>query len=146
MNHAEVIRDAQAFLGPEIVSPHYENFFHSRRWGLSFLAGFGVLQLLANSRDIQHFAVSATAPYLFWTFTFYFFLETKYSLLKPLLFRFHNEIIDHETSLLMADWNDSMREFLQKRMDEAKEQLEYYNVHQDYYSIKSESINRVVYF
>lgn len=136
-------RDAVEFLGPEIVSPHYESFFHSRKWGLSFIAGFGVLQIVANSKDLPHFAASVMPAYLFWSLTFYFFLEAKSSLIKPLLFQFHTQICEHEKMMVLSYWNDNMREFLQRRISQAKEQIDYYNVHEDYYSIKAESINRV---
>ena len=109
------------------------------------MAGFGALQIIANSKDLPHFAASMMPPYMFWSLTFYFFLEAKSSLIKPLLFQFHSQICEHEKMMVLSYWNDNMREFLQKRINQAKEQLDYYNVHEDYYSIKAESINRVLF-
>jgi hypothetical protein len=129
-------------VGPEMVSPHYENFAMSRKWALTLWGGLAALMYVANHRDFHHFAASNYITYFFWIFTFYFFLEGRKSLIKPLLFRFHTLICSHELNLCLNYWNDNMRDFLNKRLDQAKEQIEYYNVHEDYHSMKAESINR----
>lgn len=129
-------------VGPQTVSPHYENFAMSRKWALTFWGGMGALTAFANLKDFHHFAATAIMPFFLYIWLFYWFLEGRKSIIKPLLFRFHTMINDHEMKLSMAYWNDSMREFLLARMDAAKEQIDYFSVHQDYHSIKAESINR----
>lgn len=138
----EMSRDILSAVGPELVSPHYENFSMSRKWALFFWTGIFGISYVANRPDIHHMAASAIIPFVFWTSAFYFFLEGRKSTIKPFLYRFHCNIVQHEINLMMTHWNDNMREYLNEKLDQAREQIEYYSVHEDYHAIKAESVNR----
>lgn len=135
-------RGMQEWLGPEIVSPHYENFAMSRKWAIGFWASMISLTIVLDTPDFHLLASNLFIPVAFWIITMYFFLEGRKSLMKPLLFTFHEDIISHEYKLMDSYWNDNMREFLNERISKAREQIEYYDIHEDYYKVKSESINR----
>jgi hypothetical protein len=62
-------------LGPEQVSPHYENFLFSRRWAISI---FGVLFGMSYGSTMMDFGwiMSSTfIPFIFYAILYYFFLE-----------------------------------------------------------------------
>ena len=72
----EIERD---LMGPEQVSPHYENFGLARRYALFFWGGFITLRFIASSEDFFLYAKSSVGA---WTFIFdylYFFVEAKKS-------------------------------------------------------------------
>lgn len=135
-------RILQEAVGPEIVSPHYENFLMSRKWAIFTVVGVVTLGFFATHRDFHHFAASQFIPFWSWICFFYFFLEGRKSILKPLHGRFHSLIVDHEVKLFYSYWTENMRQQILSRINVAKEQIEYFSVHDDYHSVKAESINR----
>jgi len=138
----ETLRAMGDLVGPEMISPHYENFAMSRKWAITYWVGYFAILQFAQDKDFHHFAASLWVPFNFWLITWYFWLEGRKSMLKPFSHRFHMQIVDHETKLMLSYWNDGMREYLNSKLDKAREQIEYYSVHEDYHSIKAESINR----
>jgi len=60
---AELFHD---FIGPEQVSPHYENFMVSRKYLLIFWAGFFVINMGAATIDLNWMMKSSLIPWIFW--------------------------------------------------------------------------------
>lgn len=98
------------FVGPEQVSPHYENFTMSRKWAIGTVAGTLGINMLGGIVDLHWIFVSALMPFFYWMATSYWFLEGKKSLMVPLLVRFYSKIAFHEMELVKTYWVDNMRE------------------------------------
>jgi len=130
------------FVGPEQVSPHYENFVMSRKWALFLSGGFVTLNVLGNVVDLHWIMASAVIPFFYWMMTSYWTIEGRSSLVMPLLNRFYYKLAEYEMELLKTYWVDNAREQVRANMAEATEQMDYYQVHTSYDSIKAESINR----
>lgn len=131
------------FVGPEQVSPHYENFAMSRKWAIFMSGGFIGLNVLGSVVDLHWIMASAIIPFFYWMFTSYWTLEGRSSLVMPLLNRFYFKLAKYEMSLLQTYWVDNTREKIRANLAEAREQMDFYQVHSSYDEIKSESINRV---
>lgn len=101
------------------------------------------LSTLGQVVDLHWIAASAVLPFFYWTFTSYWFLEGKKSWALPLLNRFYYQLAEHEKSLLLTYWVDNMREQVRENMQQARSQMDFYQVHSSYDEIKAESINRV---
>ena len=61
----------------------------------------------------------------------------------PLLNRFYYRLAQYEIGLLQTYWVDNTREVIRANQAEAREQMDFYQVHSSYDEIKAESINRV---
>jgi hypothetical protein len=72
-------------VGPEQVSPHYENFLVARKYLLFTYAGLFTLLFVAGTTDISWFARSSIIPFVFYIQIMYFYLEGRKSVFKPLL-------------------------------------------------------------
>ncbi len=72
----EVERD---LIGPEQVSPHYENFGMARKYALLFWGGFITLRIISGSEDFFLYAKSSLGAWLFIFSYLYFFVEGKKS-------------------------------------------------------------------
>ena len=138
----DVQRSWAEFVGPEMVSAHYENFAMSRKYAIAMWGGLAAMTYFSTHRDFHMFAAGLFVPYFFWFGVFYFALEAKKSLIKPFQTTFYSRIAQHEFCTMLSYFNDHMRVFVQDRLAEANEQIDYYSVHTDYHSIKAESINR----
>jgi len=141
-NVLTALRSFNHSVGPEMVSAHYENFAMSRKYALTLWGGLFVLSYVATHQDVGHLATSLMIPYMFWFGLFYFALEAKKSLIKPFQTEFYIRVANQELTSMLSYWNDNMREAILQKQVTAQEQIDYYTVHTDYHSIKSESINR----
>ena len=72
----EVERD---LIGPEQVSPHYENFGMARRYALFFWGGFITLRVISGHEDFFLYAQSSSYAWVFIFSYLYFFVEAKKS-------------------------------------------------------------------
>ena len=70
------------FVGPEMVSPHYENFLVARKYLLMNIFGFILISAAAETIDLSWIAKSSLLPFYFWAIYTYFFLEGRKSLFK----------------------------------------------------------------
>lgn len=84
------------FVGPEMVSPHYENFLVARKYLLLTFGGLVVIGTAAETTDLNWIARSSFLPFLFWMQIMYFYLEGRKSWFKPLLVRFYRRVAMNE--------------------------------------------------
>jgi len=132
---------ASDFVGPEMVSPHYENFAMSRKYAIIFFGGVITLMIGISTTDISWFAKSSFIPFVFWMQLHYIFLEGRKSFFKPLLVRFYRRVAAVDMYNFDLFYHENMEVSVREQMRTAKEQLEYMQIHQDFNDIKSESIN-----
>ena len=62
-------------VGPEQVSPHYENFLMSRKFAVGIWATIFASSILANTRDFSWLVQSSFIPFCFFASTLYYFFE-----------------------------------------------------------------------
>ena len=67
-------------VGPEQVSPHYENFLMSRKFAVGIWATVFAGSILSNTRDFSWIVQSSFIPFVFFASTLYFFYEGRKSL------------------------------------------------------------------
>jgi hypothetical protein len=90
---SEVFHD---LVGPEMVSPHYENFLVARKYLLLTYAGLFLIGLCIGTTDLNWIARSSFLPFLFWMQIMWFYLEGRKSWMKPLLARFYRRVAMNE--------------------------------------------------
>ncbi len=129
-------------IGPEQVSPHYENFLHSRKWAIGMWATFFGISLGATFADFGWVMRSTMVPFIFYSVHLYFFLEGRSSMFLPFLGRFYGYVKDNEIKEIEEAGPDAGYELAKQNIEKAKEQLEYLQIHQDFQNIKFESVNR----
>jgi len=81
-------------------------------------------------------------PFVFWTTTFYWILEGRKHIVKPLFNRWYRNLAFHDIRNFEAYYSDTTRISIKKRINEAKEQMDYYLLHKSFNAVKAESINR----
>lgn len=135
---AELFHDA---VGPEQVSPHYENFLVSRKFAMGWLGGAFALGIGASTVDLHWIAKSSFLPFMFWMQMMYFYLEGRKSFFKPLLVRFYRRVASNEIYNFEVYYHENIEVRIRELLRVAKHQLEYYEVHQNFQEIKAESIN-----
>lgn len=131
-------------MGPDQVSPHYENFTFSRKMGL-FALGLGFTQLIFTGQgNIQHALHAAIHPFVIFGFVWFFHLEMKKSTFAPLLMKFYQQVGAHEVMSLVR--NEAENYYYKWRSLEsiAREQLEYLDLHKEFQYIKSEAVERLL--
>jgi hypothetical protein len=124
-------------MGPEMVSPHYENFLMSRKHAVAFWAGIGLISAVMTMQDLAWMMRSCLIPWLSWGFTMYFFVEGRKSMIKPLLVRFYRQIAFHEVTNLEDHYKENTEAEIREQMARAKSQLEYRMVHDDFGAAKN---------
>lgn len=67
-------------VGPEQVSPHYENFLMSRKFAVGIWGTIFASSILANTRDFAWLVQSSFIPFVFFASTLYFFYEGRKSM------------------------------------------------------------------
>jgi len=67
-------------VGPEQVSPHYENFLMSRKFAVGIWATVFTGSIIANTRDFSWIIQSSFMPFVFFASTLYFFYEGRKAL------------------------------------------------------------------
>ena len=67
-------------VGPEQVSPHYENFLMSRKFAVGIWTTIFASSLLANTRDFSWLIQTSFIPFVFFASTLYFFYEGRKSM------------------------------------------------------------------
>ena len=132
-------------IGSEQVSPHYENFGMARQEALIFWAGLFILRYISITPDFHFFANAASTG---WIFTFgylYFWTEGKRSFAMPILNRFYRKISSMEMDNLETYYSENVEGKVRELMNIAKSQIEYKLVHNDYLSIRNDTILNVSY-
>lgn len=135
---AELFHD---FVGPELVSPHYENFLTSRKYLMAFWAGLLAINFGVATVDLQWIAKSSYIPFIFWFQIMYFYIEAKKSYFKPLLVRFYRRASANEVFNFEVYYHENIETKLQEMMRIAKGQLDYWDLHSSYRDVKTNSIN-----
>lgn len=130
------------FVGPEQVSPHYESFLASRKWAIGFWATCFGLSYVSTTLDFHWVAKSCIVPFVFYGTTFYWVLEGRKHIIKPLFNRWYRLLALHDMKNIGSYWKDQMRINVGQNMHHAREQMDYYLLHRNYNTIKAESINR----
>lgn len=82
MKNSEFLFD---LVGPEQVSPHYENFMVSRKYAISFVTTMGVLSFAVGTYDLHWVLKSCYMPIITWVACLYIVIEGRKSWFKPLL-------------------------------------------------------------
>lgn len=67
-------------VGPEQVSPHYENFLMSRKFAVGIWTTVFASSILANTRDFSWLIQTSFIPFVFFASTLYFFYEGRKSM------------------------------------------------------------------
>lgn len=102
---AELFND---FIGPEQVSPHYENFLTSRKYLMAFWAVFLVVNIGASTVDLNWMMRSSMLPIVLYFSYLYFYIEGRKSLLKPLLVRFYRRAAANEMYLFETYYHENI--------------------------------------
>lgn len=129
--------------GPEQVSAHYEHFSFARRHALTFWAGFLLLRFVGTTEDIFMFAQSSTQAWVFLFSYLYFYTEGKKYFLMPMLTRFYTKISIMELTNLEVYYQENVEARCRNLMALAKSQIEYKTVHNDYISVRNNSLLNV---
>ena len=132
--------------GPEQVSPHYEHFSFARRHALTFWAGFLLLRFVGTTEDIFMFAQSSTQAWVFLFSYMYFYTEGKKYFLMPMLTRFYSKISIMELMNLETYYQENVEARCRNLMALAKSQIEYKTVHNEYISVRNNSLLNVNFF
>lgn len=130
------------FVGPEQVSPHYESFLASRKWAIGFWTTLVGLSFVAGTVDLHWVAKSTIIPFTFWMTSFYWTFEGRKSIVKPMYHRWYRALSHHDINQFHAYYKDTMRVKVRQQVEVAREQMDYYLLHQDFKKVKAESINR----
>jgi hypothetical protein len=126
VKNAELFHD---LVGPEQVSPHYENFMMARKWAIGFWVGVFVISFGANSVDLHWIAKSSMLPFIFWMQLMYFYLEGRKSIFKPLLMTFYRKIAANECHNFDVYYHENIENKIRDLIRVSKSQLEYYQIH-----------------
>ena len=131
-------------MGPDQVSPHYENFTFSRKMGLT-VAGVALAQLAFNNNgNILYAFNSAFYPFMFFFATWFFHLEMKKSTFAPILFKFYNQVGAHEIMSLVRNEAENYYSKWRNLESIAREQLEFLDLHKEFQFIKSEAVEKLL--
>ena len=131
-------------VGPEQVSPHYEHFSFARRNALTFWAGLILLRFVGTTEDIFMFAQSSTQAWCFLFAYLYFYTEGKKYFLMPMLMRFYSKISIMELMNLETYYQENVEARCRNLMALAKSQIEYKLVHNDYISVRNNTLLNVL--
>jgi len=129
------------FVGPEQVSPHYENFMVARKWALIFWGGLSVLCFGTSTLDMHWIMKSSLLPFVFWIQIMYFYLEARKSFFKPLLNRFYRRVAANEIYNFEVFYHENIEVRIRELLRVTKGQLEFWQLHREYHEIKAESVN-----
>lgn len=129
--------------GPEQVSAHYEHFSFARRHALTFWAGLLLLRFVGSTEDIFMFAQSSSQAWVFLFSYLYFYTEGKKYFLMPMLTRFYSKISIMEIVNLETYYQENVEARCRNLMALAKSQIEYKSVHNEYVSIRNNSLLNV---
>jgi len=138
VKNAELFHD---FVGPEQVSPHYENFLMSRKYAMIFWAGLLTLSLGVGTLDLHWIAKSSFFPFVFWFQLMYFFLEWRKSLFKPLLARFYRRVAANDLYNFEVFYHENVELKVRELMNLSKSQLAYWDLHSQFMDVKADSVN-----
>lgn len=127
-------------IGPEQVSPHYENFSLSRRISLLGIGGLAALSYISRVNDLDWVARSMIAPWLGYFMVLYFFFEGRRYMLLPLQNDWYCQLIENELSILYTNAPEDIATRSRESVALAMEQLEYLDVHEEFQWIKQHSI------
>jgi hypothetical protein len=108
------------FLGPEQVSPHYENFLVSRKYATAFLGTMGILSFAIGTYDLHWVVKSTFLPIVTWTGVMYLTMEGRKSWFKPLLVRFYRRVAMNEMYNIQSFYSDNVQYQVNQHLGEAK--------------------------
>lgn len=131
------------FVGPEQVSPHYENFGMARKDALTFWVGYFALTYIANTPDISFYAQSALPAWMFFFTWMYFWLEAKKALFMPILNRFYRKIYGMEMRNLEVYYAENIEVRVRNLMANARSQIDFKALHNDYLIVRNNTILNV---
>lgn len=120
------------WMGPEQVSPHYENFLVSRKYTISFISTLAFLSFAVGTYDLHWLLKSTYLPIITWVTCLYMVMEGRKSWFKPLLVRFYRRVAANECYNIESYYHENMQHQINKLLKESKEQLQYWECHQDY--------------
>lgn len=83
-------------VGPEQVSPHYENFLHSRRFFFGLAAMYFLMYQGAYVKDLSWILQTTFMPIAFSTYTLYLIMEGRKFLAVPFHGTWYNNIIQND--------------------------------------------------
>ena len=138
------IKTVYEFLGPEQVSPHYENFGMSRKVFLTFVGVSTLASFLRIPGDINYALDTVAGPFMFFFGLFYIFMEGRKSTLLPLLNRFYSNAHFNEQLSIMSNYQEDMYAKFRAREAFAREQLEYFDLHKEFKAIKNEAVHKLL--
>ncbi|CAI2371146.1 unnamed protein product [Moneuplotes crassus] len=131
-------------VGPEQVSPHYESLSRSRR-GLIFLfAYFGTITTLSRLGGWDHNdwirGLIFHHEYLIALYVGYAELRHFTWLPGPKFTIFYDVFSKYETMQLANQWNDTAEELSVQFYQSTKNQIDYFNIHNEYRFVKKRSM------
>ena len=131
-------------MGPEPVSPHYENFGMSRRILLTFLGVTGLFTVMKIPGNMEYALDAAFGPFVFYTGLLYVFMEGRKSTILPLLNRFYTHAAQNEINNMLSSYGQNMLARFKERENYAREQLEYFDLHKEFKAIKNEAVEKLL--
>ena len=137
-------RDALDLIGSEPVSPHYENFGMSRKVLFTFAAASGTVSILSLPGNLGVALEGAFSPMVGFFMLLYIYMEGKKSTVVPLLNRFYLNCAANELDNLFRNFQEDMHEVYRRRESQAREQLEYFDLHKEFRAIKREAIQKLL--
>ena len=97
---------------------------------------------MASTTDLHWIMQGTMYPLILYAVVFYLHLEGHKYFLKPVFSRWYRSIINSEIHNYITYYKESQHIDVQKNLDFAKEQIEYFDIHEEYNKIKADSINR----
>jgi hypothetical protein len=131
-------------LGPEQVSPHYENFGMSRKIFFTFAGISSFVSLMKLPGNASLAAYSAFGPVMGMYMLLYVFMEGRKSTVLPLLSRFYSNTCAAEIVNLMKSYQEDMHGVYRRREDKARQQLEYFDLHKEFRAIKEDAVRKLL--
>lgn len=104
------------FVGPEQVSPHYENFLVSRKYLMAFWSAFFALNFAAATVDLNWLAKSSLIPIIMYTSYLYFYIEGRKAFMKPLLVRFYRRAAANECFMFETYYHENIENKLRENI------------------------------
>jgi hypothetical protein len=133
-------------MGAEQVSPHYENFGMARRDALTFWAGYFLMGFISFTPDFHYFAQASLGAWIFAFSYLYFWTEGKKAVSMPILNRFYRKITVMEMTNLEVYYAENIEVRIRNLMANAKSQIDFKTLHNDYLSVRNNTILTVTYY
>lgn len=140
VDYAHVLNLYTELVGPEQVSMHYENFWTSRRYILTFFGAMAFCNYCYKIQDLNWVLWSTMngLPMYFMFFVYYYELP-KYQFF-PILNTFYEQTIWNELKMMHAAFPEEVQDVVNKNMKEALDQFDYLLLHKKFNSVKQQVI------